>query len=217
MKLRQQGYTYPAIKKSLKVSKSTLSYWLRDVELTPAQRSKIYSEGLAKRVEAYLLTTRARRKRIVQEYYTKQKDKLLPLTKRELLIAGLFLYLGEGAKSNWFDVGISNSNPSIIRFAIFWLVDVLGANRQKLKVRLHLYSDMDIRKEVNFWRKITGLPLNQFGKPYIKQNKFSKVSYSTFGHGTCNIVTGNVKLKHEIMTGLQVILDVVGANKGRVV
>ena len=216
VELRQQGSTYTVIKKMLGVSKSTLSYWLRDVELTPTQRRKIYENGLAKRVEKYLSTTKERRRKIVQVYYNQQKIKLLPLTKRDLLMAGLFLYLGEGSKSRWFDVGISNSNPTIIKFAILWLVDILGADKKKLKVYLHLYSDMDIQKEIYFWRKITGLPFNQFRKPYVKKSRFSKISYSTFGHGTCNIILGNVKLKHEIMTALQVILDEVGASQGRV-
>ncbi|HXK35567.1 MAG TPA: helix-turn-helix domain-containing protein [Candidatus Paceibacterota bacterium] len=216
VELRQKGYPYPAIKKLLGVSKSTLSHWLRDVELTSTQRNTIYEEGLAKRVEKYLSTTRARRQKIVQEYYDKQKVKLLPLTERDLLMAGLFLYLGEGSKSRWFDVGVSNSNPTIIKFAIIWLVSILGADKKKIKVYLHLYSDMDIQKEIQFWKKVTGLPLSQFRKPYVKKSKFSKVSYSTFGHGTCNIILGNVKLKHEIMTGLQVILNEVGASQGRV-
>lgn len=212
--LRKQGGTYTFIRKQLNVSKSTLSYWLRDIELTPDQLNKIKKETIAKRVETYIQTTRERRKRIIQECYESEKKNLSHITKRDFLIAGLFLYLGEGEKSNWFVSSISNSNPSIIKFAVFWLVKILGVNKKKIKVRLHLYQDMSIQKEIKFWQKVTGLPIIQFSKPYIKKSKFTKINYSTFGHGTCNIIVGNVKLKHKIMTAIQVILDSAGANKG---
>ncbi len=207
IELRLRGGTYSAIKSLLGISKSTLSYWLRDIELKPSQREKINKDAMAKRVETYIQTTRARRKRIIQEYYEIEKKNLGIVTKRDFLVAGLFLYLGEGEKGNWFTSAVSNSNPTTIKFVVFWFTKILDVDRKKIKIRLHLYQDMDIQKEITFWKKITGLPTSQFGKPYIKKTNFSKINYSTFGHGTCNVIVGDVKLKHKIMTAIQVILD----------
>lgn len=41
IKLRKLGKSYSEIRKQVKVSKSTLSLWLRDIKLTPEQEKRI--------------------------------------------------------------------------------------------------------------------------------------------------------------------------------
>ena len=43
IKLRKDGASYGEIKKKLGISKSTLSYWLKDVLLTEDQRKRFYT------------------------------------------------------------------------------------------------------------------------------------------------------------------------------
>ena len=40
IKLRERGYSYSRILKNVSASKSTISVWLRDIELTPEQERK---------------------------------------------------------------------------------------------------------------------------------------------------------------------------------
>ena len=207
IKLRKRGKTYTYIRACLGVSKSTLSYWIRDVELTPEQREKINKNTKAKQIEAYIKTTRERRKQIIQNYYNEAQRELGPLSTRDFLTAGLFLYLGEGSKSDYSQVCISNSDPSIIRFTIFWFTKILGIKKEDIRVALHLYKDMDIEQELKFWRQITGIAKKQFWKPYIKKTFSQKINHPTFGHGTCKIYYGSAKLKNEVMAKIRVILD----------
>jgi len=44
--LRKSGRSYGEIRREIKVSKATLSLWLRDIVLTPEQEDRIYVEGL---------------------------------------------------------------------------------------------------------------------------------------------------------------------------
>lgn len=207
IELRKQSKSYFYIRSKLKVAKSTLSYWLKDIKLARNQLKKIQEDGELKRVERYLTTVRERRKKLFGKYLIKGRKDLLPITKRDFLIAGLFLYLGEGGKSTWWDVSISNTNPVIIKFTVFWLTKILKAPKNRIKVRLHLYKDMDIKKEFKFWQKTTGIPKNSFKKPYIKNTEYKKINYNSFGHGTCNIIINDTKLKNEIIAKMRVLLE----------
>src|SRR3989344_2158050 len=99
VELRLAGQTYSSIRSKLNVNKSTLSDWLKNIQLSKEQLEKISSDTIARRVETYINTTRIRRQKISEIFYQDQKKKLLPLSKRDFMMAGLFLYLGEGAKS----------------------------------------------------------------------------------------------------------------------
>ena len=207
IELRLAGQTYSSIRDALNVNKSTLSDWLKNTPLSPEQIEKINRDTVAHRVETYIKNTRARRERIFQSYCSNQKKQLLPLSSRELLIAGLFLYLGEGSKSRRSLIQITNSDPSIIKFSIYWVTNLLRIGKNKLRIQLHLYKDMDVRNEINFWLKATGLKREQIIKPYIKKTSSLKINHPSFGHGTCSLYTCNAVIKDEIMAGIKVILD----------
>lgn len=207
IRLRRLGKSFTYIRKRLNVAKGSLSYWISDIKLTKKQSQKIQKEGLARRVEKYIKTRKEQRKKIFDAFCEIEKSRLLPLDKKDFLIAGLFLYLGEGSKSSWWETGISNSNPTIIKFTIFWLTKILRVPKNKIRIYLHLYKNMHIKKELHFWSKITKIPLGQFRKPYIKKTSSRAIDYFTFGHGTCNVLVSGKNIKHKIMAGIRVILD----------
>jgi len=49
--LRKKGKSYGEILKKIKVSKSSLNLWLRDLELTPKQKERIYVTLCQKNIE----------------------------------------------------------------------------------------------------------------------------------------------------------------------
>lgn len=214
IKMRLAGKTYTHIRAVLGVSKSTLSGWIKDIRLTSEQLKKIKTNATARRIENYIITTKARRKRIFEGFCQNEKKSLLPLNRREYLIAGLFLYLGEGAKSEWWKVQLSNSDPNIIKFHMFWLTSILKVPIEKIKTQIHLYRDMDIEQELRYWENITGLGRKQFMKPYIKKTSSQRIDHPSFGHGTCGIYYNKVELKHKILAGIRVILE---STNGRIV
>jgi len=142
------------------------------------------------------------------EIYKNQKKIILPITKREFFLAGLLLYWGEGTKSRTDCLSMSNSDPSVIRFFIYWLNKNLSVHKKKMKIYLHLYSNMDIKKESLFWSEKLDIPLHQFGKPYIKKSSSLRINHKGgFGHGTCNLTIGNARLSEKIFMSLKVISD----------
>lgn len=206
LKLRLQGKSYSQIKKELKVSKSTLSLWLRDYPLSREKLVRLQGRN-EKRIESFRKTMRLKREKRQKDVYLQEKAKWLPLTKRELYLLGLFLYWGEGLKADSAMVSFSNSNPRVLKFAIYWLIKILKIPRRKIRVRLHLYKDMDKKKELGFWSKELNIPKKQFNKPYIKETTHKSLTYKGFGHGTCDVAIGNVALKEQIMMGTKAISD----------
>ena len=96
--LRKEGKSYSEIKSLLKVSKSTLSLWLRDYPLSQ-EKIRELRDWNQKRIENYRETRRRQRESILNDIYKHEKDVILPLSKRELFLTGLFLYWGEGGKT----------------------------------------------------------------------------------------------------------------------
>jgi hypothetical protein len=79
----------------------------------------------------------------------------------------------------------------MIIFFISWLTK-LGVSRARMKVKLHLYTDMDIKKSIAFWSAKLGMPKTQFYKPYIKETTaVSKTYKGMFAHGTCTVIYHN--------------------------
>lgn len=208
--LRKQEMSYSQIKNILKVSKSTLSLWLRNYPLSK-QRIRELRDQNEQRIEKYRETRRKKREKRLKQFYREQKKLIFPLTKRERFIAGLFLYLGEGSKSQPTILSVSNTDPSIIKFFIHWLIKNLSIPKEKIKIQLHLYNDMDIGKEVQFWSKILDIPHNQFAKPYIKKNSSKMINHKGgFGHGTCNASIGDARLSEKILMSIKAITDQYG-------
>ncbi len=207
--LRKQEKSYSQIKNILGVSKGTLSYWLRDYPLSKKRVEELQKKGWKKSEasrEKFRITMRKKRKERLERTYNNQEKIILPLSNRDLFIAGLFLYWGEGSKSQKGRLSISNSDPSVIKFFIAWLNKSLLVPERKMKVHLHLYKDMEIEKEINFWSKKIKLPKNQFYKPYIKKSSSKRINHKGgFGHGTCNVTATNVILAEKVFMGLKVL------------
>lgn len=200
--LRSQGKSYSEIRDVLGVGKGTLSAWLHDMPLSTEQIRSL-RDWNPRRIENYRATVERRRNARLDGVYQKVRRDIGKFTKRELFIAGLFLYWGEGSKSTKGSVSVSNTDPHVIHFFLNWL-NVLDVPREKLKVKLHLYSDMDIQSEMCHWSEELQIPLSQFRKPYVKTSLFSGLTYKKgYGHGTCNVYFENMALWEYIMMALK--------------
>ena len=207
IKLRKQGKSYSQIKNFLNLSKSTLSSWLRDYPLSKERIRELRSAD-EQRIERYRETMRQKKEKRLKETYRLQKKKVLPFSKRDFFIAGLFLYWAEGTKSRKCGLSMTNSDPSLLKFFIDWLNVCFYVSRDKLKIHLHLYADMDNEQEIRFWSKRLGVSRNQFTKSYIKTTLSTRINHKgSFGHGTCNVTINRVLLAENVLMGLKVISD----------
>lgn len=203
--MRAKGKSYSEIKQILNVGKGTLSVWLADMPLSAEQMRKVRDLN-PRRIEHFRETMRKKSETRLQLAYKRAKKDIGKLSRRELFIAGLYLYWGEGNKSGKANIGISNTDPAVILAFLDW-ADVMEIPRERIYVRLHLYVDMDVEKETRYWSHILGLPLSRFRKPYIKTSALSGLTYKTVGHGTCNLRFENMPMWEYITMALKYLRE----------
>lgn len=185
LKLRREGWSYNLIQKKVGVAKSTLSEWLRDVPYKPnrivTQRIKLATEQL---------TTARRKDKLtsLMNAHSEAIGELYHLTKRDLWMVGLGLYIGEGRKTTG-QVGFSNSDPKAIMIIMAWFRDVIGLETDNFALRLHLYPDNNEIESKKYWSKITKIPSSQFQKTHIdvRNNKGAK-KRNMLPYGTIHVV-----------------------------
>jgi hypothetical protein len=185
--LRKKGFSYTQIREQLTVSKSTLSLWLKDFPLSKSRIDSLRGKN-PQRIERFRNTMRMKRESEESEVFSKIKKEIGRLSERERLIAGLFLYWGEGTKAAPCTTAVTNTDPDALKFFVHWL-GLFDIKVDQLKVVLHLYKDMDAKKETEFWSTYLDIPLSRFRKPYIKNTRLCDITYkSGFGHGTCSVL-----------------------------
>ena len=202
VRLRKEGLSYSQINRVLKVSKSPLSSWLRVIPISSARKTTL-SESFrmqGKRLHAERLKRTAATIGLARE-------EIGVLTLRELKIAGAMLYWAEGTKSaEKENVAVSNSDPRLIQLALQWLRIICGIPDQKIRVQMHIHTDLDPEECLGFWMQVTRLPRDCFTKPYIKRSSLGrrkKLSY----RGTIQIRVSDKQLYRRIqgwIEGLQV-------------
>ncbi len=169
--MRRAGYSYNMIKQRLGISKSTLSNWLASILFVPNQEV-IKRIGHAK-LKSALFKQRLKFESIVKAQKDARRD-INSLSRRDLFLLGIGLYLGEGEKT-YENVRIVNSDPRIIRLAIRWFYDICKVERENFRPSVHLYPDNNIKEVLRFWSRETDIPMSQFGKTIIdwRKNKSS--------------------------------------------
>jgi transposase-like protein len=212
IKLRtEKEFSYSKIRKRLGVPKSTLSYWLRGFPLSEEKIKELKKKGWKKaevKIERFRAAMRRKRKIKEQGIYSKYQKKFKNLSKKVFFAAGLMLYLGEGDKRDYSKIALANTDPGIIKFFVQWLNEFLGIPKNKMKIGLHLYENMDIKKEKEFWKNELGFQEDQLYKPWITKLKKTSFSYrESFRHGTCSLYVLGVEKKRELMMAVQAFVD----------
>ena len=174
-KMRQKGMSLGDITKSLQVSKSTASFWCKDIILTESAIRKIKAQGKIKSVRGLLQYSESKRKERIERNVLQRKEgamKLEVLSDRDILMIGLGLYWGEGYKYENGELGFTNSDPYMIRFYFKWL-KIWGVEKDSLIFRLTI-NEFFKKEEFNiknFWIKFLGVKDEQFSKTtFIKTN-----------------------------------------------
>jgi hypothetical protein len=156
--LRAQAWTLQDIAAELGVSKSSVSLWVRDVEFVPKPRNRGHP---SMKPHPHHLRKLAEIERCRQAGV----ECIGALSEREFLVLGAALYAGEGAKTDG-DVKFANTDPALIRIFLVWLRRFFDIDERRLRVYLYLHEGLDLKAAQQYWFDLTGIPIEQFGKPY---------------------------------------------------
>ncbi|MEK7521560.1 MAG: helix-turn-helix domain-containing protein [Patescibacteria group bacterium] len=172
LELRNKGFSIKEIGTMLDVSSSTVSLWVRHIQLSPTQRDrlvkKVFDTLQQGRIKAQAIQKQARDKRLNR--LTKEAEKELgTLSGRDLFVAGIFLYWAEGFKKD-NRLGFANSDPTMIKLFLKWL-EVAGVPKSTLRLRvgLNISHKGRIEEVQKYWEAQTGIPQSQFQKPFFQK------------------------------------------------
>lgn len=179
VKLRRQGHSFRTISTLTKTPLSTVFLWSKEVELSLVQKEKLKEKSLQilqkSRQKAQLIRKKNYLRLCKISHQQGQKIIGAKLTARDLNCICISLYWAEGFKKD-NRLGFANSDPQMIRFFIFWLVNYLKAPKNSLRLRVGLNINLKskIKKAEQYWSVQTGIPLSQFQKPYFQKTKTKK-------------------------------------------
>ncbi len=164
--LRKNGLSYGNIAKQLGISKSTASVWLYSIKLTIEQRKKL-NANQAIHLNTGPNSQKARREKQVKTILDQAGLEIKkPISLESYRLFGAALYWAEGGKTSMFNM--TNSDPYLILFWVKWLNKIFKIPATQLKAWLNIYPQQSEKNIKKFWSELTGIPVKNFGKSYIK-------------------------------------------------
>lgn len=168
LQLRIKGQSYGEIRRALGVSKSTLSFWFKNLTLSP-RTLKILQPKQRKGLLALAEFNKRRTISIRKENIgiaDGLKSMVGILSDRDIMLIGAALYWGEGYKNfkkgTYEHINFANSDPDMIRVFLMFLKRVLNIASSDLKAHIFLYPGMDQKKAIRYWVAITKIPRDHF-------------------------------------------------------
>lgn len=176
IKLRKKGLSYSEIREHLPIAKTTLSLWLRDIQLTKKQKERLKQKGGQFQ---HLACAAHRRKRIekTKRIVKKARSEIKASDKNTLHIIGVVLYWAEGSKQKAHSpsVGVifSNTDLLMVRIYIKWLKECLELSDKELVFEIYIHESYKKSQQdlIKYWSRVTGFPTQRFDKIRLKKNK----------------------------------------------
>ncbi len=201
---REEGLSYSEIAARLGVSKSTLSYWLRDIPLKPEHEAR-----LKQRLEANRATFAARAWSVNRERHARARQaayqagvEVVARLPEEVAVDELalaMLYLGEGAKSG-NRVQLASTNPTILRYFVWALMHIYGVQMQRLSFRLNLVEAARPMEQALklWWSQQLGCSLERFTKTQFDPR--SRATELTDDYrGVCTVTCYDTALQQRLL------------------
>ena len=185
--LRRKGLSYSDIQNSINVPRSTIAYWLKNIELSDEQSEKLKAKRSAvAKSNSEKRTTRILRE--TEEIKNSSAKEVGGITKRELWLMGIILYWKFG-NQNDLKKGLhfTNSDPELVKLFLNWLTDIgkIRDEEMAFDIFLHKNQKNDTEQLISHWSKVTGFSRGHFSRFYFykagKAKKIRTVKRSEFG------------------------------------
>lgn len=187
IKLRKNAVAITEIARQLGVAKSSVSYWVRDVRLSPAALKRLKNNShsvvaIEKRRVSRLRNTDQKRMAIKK----RALESAVQLSRDPLWCVGVALYWGEGGKTGQTP-RVANSDPAVIATMMKFFRKVCSVPEAKFRGHVHGFSRAQVTKAELYWSSVSGIPCSQFYKSYVKNSIASNNKRKTLPHGTFQI------------------------------
>ncbi|MGK2956738.1 MAG: helix-turn-helix domain-containing protein [Solirubrobacterales bacterium] len=146
----EQGLTIDELAECLSLSKTTIYYWVKDIEIPRKPGggwpSEAQRKGTAAMQEKY--------RRIREEAYAEGVKMYAELSLEPTFRDFVCMYIGEGYKRRRNEVSLCNSNPSVVKLAQTWM---LRFSRNPVKYSIQYHADQSLDGLREFWSERLGI------------------------------------------------------------
>lgn len=205
--LRKSGMSVKQIAKTINVSASSVSVWVRDIELSEEQiknlndQNPIYNNQF---LGAKIRKENAQEQRKLYQELGQIKAK----ENNPLHMAGCMLYWAEGAK-NRTSCSFSNSDPFMLKMFLKFLFETYQIKKEELTIRVNCYTTngLTVEEIENYWATTLDLSKEAFGKSTtdnLSKYSLQKKAKNKLLYGTVSIrVVKSVWLVQNIFGAIQ--------------
>ncbi|PIY96753.1 MAG: hypothetical protein COY66_03120 [Candidatus Kerfeldbacteria bacterium CG_4_10_14_0_8_um_filter_42_10] len=188
----------------LNIPKSTLATWFSELNWSQEIKKELTRKANYIAKKRLCIINKARREsweRWREQARIQARKNFVKLKNNPLFIAGVMLYWGEGdSKIENSIVRLSNTNPQLIKMFSLFLQKTCGVPKEKIKIALILYPDLNEGKCHQFWSQVTNIPSTQFRKTqYIKGRHPTK----RLTNGICMVNVSSRELKEKIFVWIE--------------
>lgn len=205
LELRKTGKSYNEISRQLRVSKSTLSEWLKGHRWSQDITANLNKQLKQSAIIRIRYLNKIRGEHLRRVYEAGKKEAVVEFERLKyhpLFIAGVMAYWGEGDKVSRFGVRIANTDPAMIRLFVTFLRDVCQIKADKIYAGILVYPDLDEKLCRKFWIEKTGLRESNFIKSTVIQgrHKTRRVRY-----GICNAGLSSAYFKQKMLIWIDLL------------
>jgi len=199
---REEGRSVKELAALLGVSRSSISLWVRDIELTEEQyktlRRRMGGRIEGSRANAVRALARRREAQALGRRAARRDD--------QLHAAGCMLFWAEGSRDR-NAIKFTNSDPAMVAFFLRFLRACFGVAEQKIAVTCNLFADhVERQQEIErYWLELLQLPQSCLRKSTV--NTYSKYSQkkrrNKLPYGTCRLSVYDTLLTQQIYGAIQ--------------
>ncbi len=204
-KLRKTGKSYREIRSLLSVPLSTLSDWFRNQKWSNNLAMELAEKSKTKSTIRLKELSRIRGEhldKLYKEAEIEAVQEFQELKYHPLFIAGVVIYWGEGDKVGRGAFRVTNSDSSMLRLFVDFLIKVCRVDQKRIRLGLILYPDIDHEQAVNYWSREVGLDRSHFTKcvEITGRHKTKRLKY-----GICLVSFSSTYLKCKMMVWIKLL------------
>lgn len=204
--LRAQGLSLREIAERIECAKSSISEWVRDIQLTSTQIERLELKQDRARAKAANHPNSPKQKwaRIRSNIFDSAAQEISSkYSLYTLKLIGVALYWAEGYKAGINMVNFSNSDPKMIALMMHFFRRVCKVPEKKFRGGVHIHPHLDKNKAIKFWSRVSNIPITQFHKTQFGISRASKHKRDTLPLGTFRIVICDTRLLSRIKGWIQ--------------
>ncbi len=204
--LRDKGYSIKEIADMLKIAKSSVSLWVRNVPLSLIAKNRLLSKiklGQFNAGEKKKEKVRQREKQLLKEAQGLINDITFDKNIKKIICALIFWC--EGTKNATGGAAFINSDPHLVKKFKDLFLESFSVDRGRMKALLHLHTYHDVDSEIDFWSKAININKDQFLKPYIKPNTGKRIRDGY--HGCVSLRYNNADIARQLLALAKAFLN----------